>query len=265
MLRYDVYFAIRARGDGSPKAPLSYSHVCTQMIYKILLVQLPSYNSDGVKRLAQGVSKAWRQFLITSYQTYNVVDFSAAKRPVSKYALKTCVSRSKGNITKLVVNRLNFAEGEPLVYLAARCKYLSYVQIMGGSFGSLSIVEMAKATENLKTLVLSCSTSMSAIADVINQCDKLESLECTAVTANTPALWNACKPMSLRRLLLASANNSLIENVRLVSFGLSYRVKIFSLTALSSAARIIGATTENSRIGAPGLGGKSRSTGFLCP
>lgn len=203
------------------KLPFHTLMYVPQMIYKILLVQLPSYNSDGAKRLAQGVSKAWRQFLITSYQTYNIVDFSAAKRPVSKYALKTCVSRSRGNITKLVVNRLNFAEGEPLVYLAKRCKDLSYVQVMGGSFWSLSIVEMAKATDNLKTLVLSCSTSMSAIADIINQCNKLESLECTAVTANRPALWNACKPMSLRRLLLASANSSLIENVGLVSFGLS--------------------------------------------
>lgn len=132
------------------------------------------------------------------------------------------------------------------MYLATRCKDLSYVQIMGGSFGSLSIVEMAKATENLKTLVLGCLTTMSAVVDVINQCDRLESLECAAVTANTPALWDACKPMGLRRLLLASANNSLIENVHLVSFGLSCGVKIFSLTALSPAARITWTTTEDS-------------------
>lgn len=136
---------------------------------------------------------------------------------------------------------------------------------MGGAFGSVSIVEMAKAIENLKTLVLSCSTSMSAIADIINHCGKLETLECTAVAANVPALWNERKPMGLRRLLLASANNSSIENVRLVSFGISYQVNIFSLTALSPAARVTGTDTEDSRIGAPGLGGTPHPTGLFRP
>lgn len=136
---------------------------------------------------------------------------------------------------------------------------------MGGAFGGVSIVEMAKAIENLKTLVLSCLTSMSAIADIINRCGKLESLECTAVAANVPALWNARKPMGLRRLLLASANNSSIENVRLVSFGISYRVNVSSLTVLSPAARVTRTNTEDSRIGALGLGGTPHPTGLFCP
>lgn len=82
-------------------------------------------------------------------------------------------------------------------------------------------MEMAKAAENLRTLILNCSTSMSVVSNVINQCEKLESLECTDVVAYTPAVWDPRKPMRLRRLLLTSANGSAFQHVGLVRFGSS--------------------------------------------
>lgn len=91
-------------------------------------------------------------------------------------------------------------------------------------------MEMAKVAGNLKTLALGCRTSMSAIAEVISQCDNLESFECLAVTANVPALWNESKPMRLRRLVLAATEYSSFQSVRLVRFGLPRQMNIFSLT-----------------------------------
>lgn len=91
------------------------------------------------------------------------------------------------------------------------------MEIMGSAFASFSIAEMTKVSGNLKTLVLGCSTSMSAVVGVINQCDRLESLECTDVIADATALWNPERPKSLRRLLLASKGSTLLQ-LCLVSF-----------------------------------------------
>lgn len=137
------------------------------------------------------------------------------------------------------------------------------MEIMEGAFARFSIVEMAKVSGNLKTLVLGCSTSMSAVVEVINRCDRLESLECTDVIANVTALWDPERPKSLRRLLLAAKGSTLLQ-LRLVSFETPINSCI-SLTVVYVPVKIIRTIARIARVGTPRLDWTPPPTGFLHP
>lgn len=180
---------------------------------------------------------------------------------MSKYALKTCIKRSKGKIAKLIVGQSGFLEGQLLLYLATRCRDLAHVKVMGDTLAEVAVVEMARVAENLKNLVLGCSTSVSAIAEVISQCDKLESLECTNIIANVPVSWNLEKPMGLRRLVLASNNNPAFLHLCLVS--LMFPWACSHSNTVCFVAKIIRPVAEIGRIGTHGLGRSPSPTRFL--
>lgn len=154
--------------------------------------------------LCQRVCKHWCHFFRTSYiNTFTKLDFSEARRPVKKTTLKNYITRSRGAVTDVILNRMGWEANETIPYIVSRCKNLSAIQINTDCFVSNSLSAASLIGENLTKIVLECTTTSSCVVDILNNCRKLEILECTNVEDGSSEFWYTT-PSPLRRLKLGS-------------------------------------------------------------
>jgi hypothetical protein len=146
------------------------------------------------------VSRGWRQFLVGYYRGYTKLDFSAAKRTVTKFTVKTYLSRARGAVTTAILKK---PDHETLSAIATRCQKLSELAIRSTSgLVSGSIVNAVRLAANLTTLELGCETTTSAVVDIIKYSKNLESLRCHRIIPSDRFDWDGKESRVLKKLSL---------------------------------------------------------------
>ncbi|KAI9706062.1 MAG: hypothetical protein M1836_005468 [Candelina mexicana] len=150
-----------------------------------------------------GVSKQWSAFLTSVPSLWTEIDLSRARKPVRASAIRACIRRSKGSITKALLNRVAVQDSVVLTQLAITCKRLHHVEICNG-FAGKSILEACPIAINLKTLLLrtGCEVTPGTIEEVIEKCTNLERAEFGLINSQgLPLRWPG-RDLKLRTLRL---------------------------------------------------------------
>lgn len=151
--------------------------------------------------LAQGVSKSWRNFLINSSKTYVELDFSSAKKPLSRSTVMLAAQHTQNNVRKAVFNRLEFRGVQPLIHLATLNPGLTELQLLGYE-QPLPVVDIVKHTENLRKLIIKSAVRTQVISQILAQCRSLECFECFDVDHMGFRGWTFENKSNLKRLYL---------------------------------------------------------------
>ncbi|KAK6496593.1 hypothetical protein TWF481_001590 [Arthrobotrys musiformis] len=170
----------------------------------------------------QRVSKTWQRVISSSARFWTTLDFSRARKPISKTALKSCISKSKYTLTKAVLNRIHNYNDTTLIDMVSICKDLEYMRIMDGLVGS-SLTRAMQLTRSLKTLVLHCQIPFTTLEGMLNPEAPLEHLECLNLgqTKRSQELSFGKKEpcTSLKRLLVNFADLEAASVKRMVHLG----------------------------------------------
>jgi hypothetical protein len=129
-----------------------------------------------------------------------VLDFSAARRMVSKSTIKVYLSRARGAVTKAVLKK---TDQEILSAIATRCKKLAELEIKSTTgLISGSIVNTVRYAANLTALELGCETTSSAVVDIIKYSKNLESLRCHRIVPSDRFDWDGKESRAVKKLSL---------------------------------------------------------------
>ncbi|KAI5798673.1 hypothetical protein FPQ18DRAFT_322635 [Pyronema domesticum] len=144
----------------------------------------------------QRVSRGWQNFLTTYDRSYNCLDFTSARKPVSSRTIKTYLSRGGPRIKTAI---LKHVEKSPLIAISSHCKSLTSLHILSTN-GLIDISEPAKLAKNLTSIIIDCQTTASQIIEVIKHAPKLESLTCRHVIPSSMFEWNSTEQQFLPNL-----------------------------------------------------------------
>ncbi|KAI5814963.1 hypothetical protein BZA77DRAFT_90452 [Pyronema omphalodes] len=129
----------------------------------------------------QRVSRGWKNFLTTYDRSYNCLDFSSARKPISSRTIKTYLSRGGPRVKTAI---LKHVEKSPLIAISSHCKNLTSLHILSTN-GLIDISEPAKLAKNLISITIDSPTTASQIIEVIKHASKLESLTCRHITPSS--------------------------------------------------------------------------------
>ncbi|KAK6340429.1 hypothetical protein TWF730_002186 [Orbilia blumenaviensis] len=174
-------------------------------LLEMVLGYIPFQNIVAMQR----VSKTWQRVISSNSRFWTTLDFSRARKPISKAALKSCISKSKYTLTKAILNRIHNYNDTTLIDMVSICKDLEYMKVMDGFMGS-SLTRAMQLTKSLKILILNCQIPFTTLEGMINHEVPLEHLECLNLgptkraQALTFAKREACT--TLKRLLVNFAD-----------------------------------------------------------
>ncbi|KAF3276626.1 hypothetical protein TWF970_006211 [Orbilia oligospora] len=192
-------------------------------LLEMVLGYLPFQNIVAMQR----VSKTWQRVISSNARFWTTLDFSRARKPISKTALKTCINKSKYTLTKAILNRIHNYNDTTLIDMVSICKDLEYMKVMDGLLGS-TLTRAMQLTRSLKTLILHCQIPFTTLDGILHPEVPLEHLECLYLgpTKRAQALSfgkkEACT--TLKRLLVNFADlesasvRRLVEMESLVGF-----------------------------------------------
>ncbi|KAK6520316.1 hypothetical protein TWF506_000592 [Arthrobotrys conoides] len=170
-------------------------------LLEMVLNHLPFQNIVAMQR----VSKTWQRVISSNARFWTTLDFSRARKPISKTALKSCINKSKYTLTKAILNRIHNYTDTTLVDMVSICKDLEYMKVMDGLLGS-TLTRAMQLTRSLKTLILHCQIPFTTLEGILHPEVPLEHLECLNLgpTKRSQALSfgkrEAC--VSLKRILV---------------------------------------------------------------
>ncbi|KAF3934224.1 hypothetical protein ABW20_dc0108972 [Dactylellina cionopaga] len=125
----------------------------------------------------QRVSKTWQTVISSNARFWATLDFSRARKPITRAALKNCINKSKYTLTKAILNRIHNFNDTTLIDMVSVCKDLEYMKVMDGFMGS-SLTRAMQLTKSLRTLILHCQIPFTTFEALINPELPLEHLEC---------------------------------------------------------------------------------------
>ncbi|KAK6345001.1 hypothetical protein TWF718_006943 [Orbilia javanica] len=187
-------------------------------LLEMVLGYLPFQNIVAMQR----VSKTWQRVISSNARFWTALDFSRARKPISKTALKSCINRSKYTLTKAILNRIHNYTDTTLIDMVSICRDLEYMKIMDGLVGS-TLTRAMQLTRSLKTLILHCQIPFTTLDGILYTGVPLEHLECLNLgyTKRSQELSfgkrEACT--SLRKLLLNFADLESASVKRAVNLG----------------------------------------------
>ncbi|KAF3162813.1 hypothetical protein TWF225_011591 [Orbilia oligospora] len=192
-------------------------------LLEMVLSYLPFQNIVAMQR----VSKTWQRVISSNARFWTTLDFSRARKSISKTALKKCINKSKYTLTKAILNRIHNYNDTTLIDMVSICKDLEYMKVMDGLLGS-TLTRAMQLTRSLKTLILHCQIPFTTLDGILHPEVPLEHLECLYLgpTKRAQALSfgkkEACT--TLKRLLVNFADlesasvRRLVEMESLVGF-----------------------------------------------
>ncbi|KAK6539529.1 hypothetical protein TWF694_009745 [Orbilia ellipsospora] len=175
-------------------------------LLEMVLEYLPFANIVAMQR----VSKTWRGVISNNPRFWTTLDFSRAKKPVSRAALKNCISKSKYTLTKAILKKIHNFNDTTLIDMVSVCKDLEYLKVMGGFMGS-SLSRAMQLTKSMRTLILHCQIPFATFEALVNPELPLEHLECLELgpTKGTMRFGKREPCLALKRLLVNFANEQL--------------------------------------------------------
>ncbi|KAJ6264401.1 hypothetical protein Dda_0547 [Drechslerella dactyloides] len=157
----------------------------------------------------QRVSRVWHAVISGNARFWTTLDFTGARKPVGKTALKKYISQSKYALTRAVVNRIQGFSDTTLVDMVTMCKELEYLKLMDGFFGS-SLTHAVGLARSLRVLVLRCQIPYGTLEGLLGPEMVLEELECWQlgpVRVRSEMKFGNREPCrSLKRLLINFAD-----------------------------------------------------------
>ncbi|KAF3907608.1 hypothetical protein AA313_de0204538 [Arthrobotrys entomopaga] len=176
-------------------------------LLEMVLEYLPFANIVAMQR----VSKTWRGVISNNPRFWTILDFSRAKKPVSRAALKNCISKSKYTLTKAILKKIHNFNDTTLIDMVSVCKDLEYLKVMGGFMGS-SLSRAMQLTKSMRTLILHCQIPFATFeALLVNPELPLEHLECLELgpTKGTMRFGKREPCLALKRLLVNFASEQM--------------------------------------------------------
>jgi hypothetical protein len=153
--------------------------------------------------VSQRVCRGWRQFLLSYYRTYIALDFSTAKRPVSRFTLKTYLQRARSVVAKIILKKAAFFDDATLLEVSRRCRKLSELRLSSpNGFASDCILQAVKFASNLTILELGCKTTSRAVSDIVKHASKLYTLRCQHVVPSSRFDYDHSEHRALKNLSL---------------------------------------------------------------
>lgn len=151
-------------------------------------------------RLLQGVSRRWRNFIVSYRPGYSTLDFSTAKRQISKSTIDRYLTRANGSTTRAVLNE---ADGKSLLAVATRCRKLSELRVSSSRvLDPTSLSTAVDRATNLTALFLHCRIPSGLLVYIIKRSEKLQSLHCSEVHQSREFLWDSTETRGLKKLVL---------------------------------------------------------------
>ncbi|KAF2735738.1 hypothetical protein EJ04DRAFT_491056 [Polyplosphaeria fusca] len=149
------------------------------------------------------VCKGWRTYLIHRPNLWTDLDFSGARKDVSRRFLRDAVNRSEYRVHQIIIHR--FPHVDILRNIATACKNLTRVEFLSGGMMHDSLVEIAQCATNLKTFVYRVDITLDAVTQILRFRPTLQHAEFTSITtAGILANWKG--PFTnLETLVLNSA------------------------------------------------------------
>ncbi|KAF3939880.1 hypothetical protein ABW19_dt0208762 [Dactylella cylindrospora] len=157
--------AVKNRFDPMQVLPLE--------LLEMVMEYVPFHNIVAMQR----VSKTWQSVISSNARFWSLLDFSRAKKPVKRDALKNCIKKSKYTLTKAVINRIQGFNDTTLIDMVSMCKDLEYLRLMDGMFGS-SLTHAMSLTKSIRILILNCLIPFTTLETLLNSEIPLEHLEC---------------------------------------------------------------------------------------
>ncbi|EGX44325.1 hypothetical protein AOL_s00193g53 [Orbilia oligospora ATCC 24927] len=128
-------------------------------LLEMVLGYLPFQNIVAMQR----VSKTWQRVISSNARFWTTLDFSRARKPISKTALKTCINKSKYTLTKAILNRIHNYNDTTLIDMVSICKDLEYMKVMDGLLGN-GILHPEVPLEHLECLYLGPTKRAQALS-----------------------------------------------------------------------------------------------------
>jgi F-box/TPR repeat protein Pof3 len=164
------------------------------------------------------VSKGWKTFLVKLPNLWTDLDFSGARKPVSKAFIREAVFRSEYRITRATIHRI--LDFQIFVNVATACKGLRSLEFLSGDLASKTFIDIAQCASNLKKLVIHTAVTIDTATQILRWRPNLEHVEFRSLMAgNVSADWKGPFP-NLRTLVVkAPEKNPIGLAVRIGKLG----------------------------------------------
>jgi F-box/TPR repeat protein Pof3 len=146
------------------------------------------------------VSKGWKTFLVKLPSLWTDLDFSGARKPVSKAFIREAVFRSEYRITRAAIHRI--MDFQIFVNVATACKGLTSLEFLSGDLASKTFIDIAQCASNLKKLVIHTAITIDTATQILRWRPTLEHVEFRSLlTGDVSADWKGPFP-NLRTLVV---------------------------------------------------------------
>ncbi|KAF2793537.1 hypothetical protein K505DRAFT_244158 [Melanomma pulvis-pyrius CBS 109.77] len=156
------------------------------------------------------VSKGWKNFLIKLPNLWTDLDFSGARKPVSKVFIRNAVFRSEYRITRATIHRV--MDLQIFVNVATACKGLTSLEFISGGLTSKTFIDIAQCAANLKKLVIHTDITLDTASQILRWRPTLEHVEFRSIFMATETTgWKGPFP-NLHSLLINGPDNGRDSN-----------------------------------------------------
>ncbi|KAH7138405.1 F-box/TPR repeat-containing protein pof3 [Dendryphion nanum] len=155
------------------------------------------------------VSKGWKDYLTRRPSLWTQLDFSLARKEVSRAFIREAVKRAQVAVTSVKYHR--FKHIDIMRNLASACKQLTSIEIISAPVMGESIIHMANEAKNLKKLILHNEISLDAVTQVLHRRPTLEHAEFFSIGSLTVSPAWATPHPNLRILTLNGSYNWMVE------------------------------------------------------
>ena len=137
---------------------------------------------------------------------WGYLDFSACSGNVPISTITSYIKRSRGRVTRSSLRAMSAFPNVAVRCIAHRCKDLAHLELLGG-LAANSLVDVAPAFKNLKSLVVAAEISLDAISRILALCNSLTMAQFFSVTAKHSVKWEG-DLSSLRSLSMNAKKNN---------------------------------------------------------
>jgi F-box/TPR repeat protein Pof3 len=147
------------------------------------------------------VSKEWKTFLVKLPNLWTDLDFSGARKSVSKAFIREAVFRSEYRITRATVHRIS--DFQIFVNVATACKGLTSLEFLSGDLTSKTFIDIAQCATNLKKLIIHTDITLDTATQILRWRPTLHHVEFRSLlsTSLSSPDWKGPFP-SLHTLLI---------------------------------------------------------------
>jgi F-box/TPR repeat protein Pof3 len=135
------------------------------------------------------VCKSWKTFLIHQPNLWKDLDFTGARKNVSRKFLRNAVNRSEQRVQRMTVHRC--PDADILRNIATTCMNLTRIEFLPGSMLNESLIDIGRRAVRLKTFVYRAEITLETVTQFLRHRPTLQHAEFTSISnSRMIAQWN---------------------------------------------------------------------------